>query len=201
MNARTHRAVWTVCLLLLAGGAWCVRSCGPEQPPVNAATPPVSAAAAISQPFAPAPAPPAPDAPAPARRAMPPHSCIIALIFTASAGGIQVTERTTHAGQLKPFPAPEGRVGLYFRLKDKSGALICDGMLPDPFEVRAIPPRPGDAPLPGPPPQKQEAVFSVRLPEVPDMGALELFRVPRSATPADPRDRAEWLLGTFPLSD
>ena len=157
----------------------------------------------------PLPAPsPVPAEPGPAVSGPPPHperqsNTMLSLMFSGSPERIQLDRRTVIGARPKPAPRPEGRIGLYFKATDAGGAILADGMLPDPFEIRVPLPKPGDALPPAvtaPIPPRGDAVFNVRLPDLPALHKIEIFRVPATAQPSEPRDRSDWRIGTFPLS-
>jgi hypothetical protein len=153
------------------------------------AVPPVSGSAAAT---------------APARPALPKHERIVILQFESKDGKITLAARSEAAGRMKPAPAPAGRTGLYFKALDAAGGLICDGMLPDPYIVRAPAPPPGGqgtSPAPSfPVAERDETSFLVRLPAVAGLQALELYRVPAGTAPGAARDAVEFRMGTFDLT-
>ena len=140
-------------------------------------------------------------------RVLPEHSSFLALTVEVSpggsggGGGARLLQRAEHPGRCKPAPAGEGRVGIFFRAIDPQGRTISDGMLPDPFEIRAFPARPerGETPLSAPIPRREAAEILLRLPVTPELRGVELFHVPATAKPDDARDKTEWRIGTITL--
>jgi hypothetical protein len=136
------------------------------------------------------------------RPALPEHERMLLLQFEWKDKALSLAKRSEADGRVKPAPAPEGRTGVYFRALDNTGALICDGMLPDPFLIRVPPGTPpaGSSSRAPSHPKRDETTFLVRLPSVASLHSLELYRVPQGTAPGAPRDAAEFQLGTFGLA-
>jgi hypothetical protein len=130
---------------------------------------------------------------------LPPHDRYLTLTFSGGTRGVKLVTKRIHSGMIKSMPPPDGRYGVYVMAKSKDGPIICHGVLPDPFEVRAFPAQaPGAA---EPIPQLDDTTFMVRLPMVANLNEVELYYIPRSAAPSDPPNNQDRLLGRFPLSE
>src|SRR5690349_8683390 len=92
-------------------------SCGQSSSPASSTTPPAQTSPKVRPP-------------------LPEHDRMAILKFEWKDQSLSLAERTEAEGRVKPSPSPEGRTGIYFRALDVTGALICDGMLPDPFSIR-----------------------------------------------------------------
>jgi hypothetical protein len=189
------RVLGVLALLTLILGWWKMQSFRTEAPKPNAE---VKMVPSLAQPNSAATPLELPEKGSQAGQ-LPPHQHFLALIFSGNQRGVQLVSKRPHEGSMKPLPPADGRNGIYLRAKSREGQTICEGVLPDPFEVRAFPAQAATAAEPIP--QLQDTTFMVRLPMVTNLQSVELYYIPPTAGTSEPPDRSEWQLGKFLLSE